>query len=124
MTQNAINWFEIPVADMDRAKKFYSAVFQRNLMDLPTPDDSVMAAFEWVEGGSGSAGALYKSEHANPGGNGVCVYFACEDCAVEEARVEAAGGKVLNPKFGIGDYGFVCIFMDTEGNVVGMHSQK
>jgi predicted enzyme related to lactoylglutathione lyase len=52
------------------------------------------------------------------------VYFTCEDCATETARVEDAGGKILQAKFQIGDHGFVSIAMDTEGNTIGFHSNK
>ncbi len=50
------------------------------------------------------------------------VRFSCDDCAVEEARVPAAGGSIVRPKFSIGDHGFVSIITDTEGNMVGPHS--
>lgn len=59
-----------------------------------------------------------------PGSGGTLVYFACENCATETARVEDAGGKVLQAKFQIGEHGFVSIVMDTEGNTIGFHSNK
>ncbi len=49
-------------------------------------------------------------------------YFSCDGCAVEEARVPAAGGSIVRPKFSIGDHGFVSIITDSEGNMVGLHS--
>ena len=56
------------------------------------------------------------------GGNSTLVYFSCEDCAVEESRVESAGGKIQQPKMSIGEYGFITIANDTEGNMFGLHS--
>ena len=52
------------------------------------------------------------------------VYFSCEDCAVEESRTVAAGGQVAKPKYSIGEHGFVSLIIDTEGNMVGLHSQR
>ena len=52
------------------------------------------------------------------GGNNTIVYFECDDCATEEARVKKAGGKVEKTKFGIGDYGFISLVYDTEGNTM------
>jgi predicted enzyme related to lactoylglutathione lyase len=50
------------------------------------------------------------------------VYFACEDCSVEEARVEAGGGKLKRPKMSLGEHGFCTLVKDTEGNMLGLHS--
>lgn len=58
------------------------------------------------------------------GGGGTLIYFSCEDCAVETARVTANGGRVLRDKFAIGEYGFIAIICDSEGNTVGLHSMK
>jgi predicted enzyme related to lactoylglutathione lyase len=57
------------------------------------------------------------------GGNSVLVYFACTDCAVEEARVTQFGGRVQQAKMSIGPYGFITLAVDTEGNMFGLHSQ-
>ncbi|WP_413698682.1 VOC family protein [Psychromonas sp. KJ10-10] len=58
------------------------------------------------------------------GGNSTLVYFDSEDCAVEQARIEQFGGKLIVPKMAIGDYGFIVIALDTEGNSIGFHSMK
>jgi uncharacterized protein len=52
------------------------------------------------------------------------VYFGSEDCAIEESRVTEAGGKVMKPKMSIGEYGYISLCVDTEGNVFGLHSMK
>ena len=58
------------------------------------------------------------------GGNSILVYFACDDCSVEASRIEAAGGKLLREKMSIGEYGFIALAHDTEGNMIGLHSQQ
>jgi len=122
--RNAVGWFELYVADMARAKAFYQAVFQRDMVDLPAQgEDMAMCAFQWLDNAPGAAGALVKSPHMQPGGGGgTLVYFSCVDCAVEAGRVAQSGGQVLQPKFAIGEYGFIAMARDTEGNVIGLHS--
>lgn len=119
-----IGWFDIYVEDMDRAQAFYETVLQTTLSAMDDPNDPTaqMRAFgdDFVSHGAG--GALVKLEYASPGPGGSMVYFACDDCAVEEARVEAAGGSVVRSKFSIGDHGNVSIVTDTEGNMIGLHS--
>jgi predicted enzyme related to lactoylglutathione lyase len=58
------------------------------------------------------------------GGTGTLVYFGCEDCAIEAARVAGAGGRLHRDKMSIGQYGFVALAFDTEGNLFGMHSLR
>ena len=61
-------------------------------------------------------------EGCKAGGGSTIVYFKCDDCAVEESRVGPAGGQVFKPKFSIGQYGFISLVLDTEGNMIGLHS--
>lgn len=118
-------WFEIYVEDMDRAVKFYEAILQVKLSDLPMDDDAmVMKFFPGEMMSPGATGALVKMEGMKPGGNGVMIYFGCEDCSIEESRVEAAGGKVCQSKVSLGEHGFCSIISDTEGNTVGLHSMN
>ncbi len=121
MEKNAVNWFEIPVSDMARAKSFYSKVFDKDLQDMPNPNME-MAAFPWTQGAEFAAGALIKSEQASPSAEGSTVYFSCEDLSNELSRVEASGGKILYPKSSIGEHGFIAQVLDTEGNKIGLHS--
>ena len=67
---------------------------------------------------------LVKMDGMKAGGSGTMVYFGCEDCAVEESRAEAAGGKIIQPKMSIGEHGFCSMIVDTEGNSFGLHSMK
>ena len=124
MNNNAVGWFEIYVNDMARAKGFYEAVFAVTLEKLPgvaDMDDMEMLSWPMVEG-AGASGALVKMAGCGAGAGGTLVYFSCADCAVEQGRVVAAGGTVLKEKFPIGQYGFIAIVLDTEGNSIGLHS--
>jgi predicted enzyme related to lactoylglutathione lyase len=83
-----------------------------------------MLTFPWVENSVNASGALVKMENMPPGAGGTLAYFACADCGIEESRVEAAGGKVLQAKMSLGEHGFCSILMDTEGNTIGLHSRN
>jgi uncharacterized protein len=125
---NAIGWFDIYVNDMERAVAFYQAVLEQKLGKMPDPTGhSQMMSFPMDEksmSSYGALGALVKMDGANPGVGGTMVYFNSEDCSTEEARVVAAGGKVIRPKFSIGEFGFVSLCEDTEGNMFGLNSMK
>lgn len=129
MNTNAVCWFEIYVNDIQRAKGFYEAVLKQELTRLDNPD--VMTDFPQPEmwalpmnDAPGASGAICKMEGVEAGGNSTLVYFSSEDCAIEQARVEGAGGKLVVPKMSIGEYGFIAIAQDTEGNTIGFHSTK
>ncbi|MEO8218689.1 MAG: VOC family protein [Acidobacteriota bacterium] len=123
MDSNPVGWFEIYVQDMERAKKFYESVFQVTLAKINSPVVE-MWSFPSDMNRYGSPGSLVRMEGFASGGNSVLVYFSCEDCSVEEGRVPDAGGRVERPKMSIGEYGFVSLAYDTEGNMFGMHSLK
>ncbi len=126
-TKNPFTWVEIYVEDMSRAQKFYETILEIQMSDLPMPEgmgEMQMLSFPGAENEKNISGALVKMEDMTPGTGGTLVYFACEDCSLEESRVENAGGKVLQPKMSIGEYGFCTIVMDTEGNSIGLHSMK
>lgn len=128
LTRNPVGWFEIYVNDMPRAKAFYEAVFAITLEPLgnPTADDSGLEMWMFPGGPEqpGCNGALCKMEGCAAGGGGTLIYFSCEDCVVEAARVTANGGSVFKDKFAIGEYGFIALIFDTEGNMIGLHSMK
>lgn len=121
--RNPVGWFEIYVDDMGRARKFYETVFETKLDKLEGPDVE-MYSFAMEAEAPGSSGSLVKMEGFPVGKNSVLVYFTCEDCATEESRVEAAGGRIERPKMSIGEYGFISLVYDTEGNMIGLHSMK
>ena len=126
MKQNAIGWFDIYVNDMERAVAFYQTVLKQVLENMGDPTDSkvIMKSFPTDMENYGAGGALVKREGVGSGAGGTIVYFGVEDCSNEESRVEAAGGKVINPKMSIGEFGFVSVCMDTEGNMFGLSSMK
>ncbi len=123
MRNNPVCWFEIYVQDMPRAKAFYESVLGVTLEKLNSPDIE-MWAFGMDEHAMGAGGALVHMPGFPSGGNSTLVYFACEDCAVEEARVQSFGGSIQRPKMSIGEYGFITLAVDTEGNMIGLYSQK
>lgn len=124
---NAVNWFEIYVADFERAKKFYTTVFQCVLTELPTPSNNhseMRYATFPATGGSGAIGALVQLDVVKPGPGGTLLYFATAAINDELGRVEAAGGKIIRPKFAVEGFGFIALIEDTEGNLIGLHSNK
>jgi len=123
MANNPISWFEIYVQDMERARQFYETALQVSLRKLSSGDVE-MWAFPQSTTEYGASGALVHMPGMPSGGNSTIVYFASEDCAVEAARVVPGGGRIMKEKFSIGEYGFIALAFDTEGNVFGLHSMK
>lgn len=123
MANNPVVWFEIYIQDMERAKKFYQAVLKTTLEKLNSPGMD-MWAFPMNREGPGASGALVKMPGVPAGGNNTLVYFSCDDCATEAGRVVKAGGRMQKEKMSIGEYGFIALAFDTEGNMFGLHSMK
>ena len=120
---NPFRWVEIYVQDMARARKFYETVLKVSFERLQSPE-AEMWGFPMAQNAPGAAGALIKMKGVPSGGNSVIVYFACDDCSVEAKRVLQADGKIHRDKFSIGQYGYVALAVDTEGNTFGLHSMK
>lgn len=122
---NAIGWFDMYVSDMNRAVAFYENVLQQKLEPIGDPTgETQMMGFPTDMALYGAGGALVKSNYARPGPGGTLVYLGVEDCAIEEKRVVPAGGKVVRPKFSIGEFGWVSVCEDTEGNLFGLSSMQ
>jgi predicted enzyme related to lactoylglutathione lyase len=121
MANNPAVWFEIYVQDMERAKKFYESVLQVEFEKLNSPEVE-MLAFPMDMNSPGASGALVKMEGFPSGGNSTLIYFSCTDCAVEAGRVTSSGGRLQREKMSIGQYGFIALAVDTEGNMFGLHS--
>lgn len=120
---NKVNWFEIPVANIERAVKFYSEVFQQEMKVFEADETRSLAL---MPPGAGVAdnieplGSLLQTANFEPGETGTIVYFdPVDSLEVMLKRVEAAGGKVTFPKFRIG-HGYLATFLDSEGNTVGL----
>lgn len=123
---NPVVWFEIYVDDLKRAQKFYESVFDLTLEELPLPDTEhsmKVLAFPKSADSKGATGTLTKIDGVKAGGNNVLVYFDSKDCSIEEARIEKAGGKVFRSKVSVGEFGYICLGYDTEGNMFGVLSQ-
>ncbi len=126
-THNPVGWTEIPVTNMERAMKFYETVFDYTL-ERNTLGGVDMAWFPFFGEGSGSGCSLVKYDKWYcPSKDGALLYFTAfsGDLAVELARVEAAGGTILEGKKEIApEYGYMAIILDTEGNRIALHSKK
>ncbi len=124
--QNPIGWFEIYVNDIERAITFYQTVFQVKLekMDDPNGSNVTMYSFGSDMESYGATGALVQKDNVEPCGHSTLVYFACDDCGVEAKRAVIAGGKIEKRKMPVGDHGFIALISDTEGNIIGLHSQQ
>lgn len=118
---NPVSWFEIPVSDMARAKTFYETVIQLPLEEHEM-NDLQMAWFPMSETGSGAAGSLVKGKMHLPSLAGSLIYFSTPDIESALERVKKMGGNIISTKTGIGEYGFIAFFEDTEGNRIGLHT--
>jgi predicted enzyme related to lactoylglutathione lyase len=116
-----INWFEIPAIDFDRAVKFYSTIYEKEL-PITHMNGSDMAFFsnEPLE----VSGVIIKGEGAEPSAKGVLLYLnGGDDLNVPLSKVEEAGGTIILPKTKISDdVGYYALFIDTEGNRLALHS--
>jgi len=120
---NPVNWFEIPVLDLDRATRFYESVF--GFAFTPeTMGPYSLAFFPLTEGVPGATGALIKGGVYTPSRTGTILYFTVDDIDDILNRVNASGGKTVFPKKSIGKNGFIAQFDDTEGNRLALHSLK
>jgi predicted enzyme related to lactoylglutathione lyase len=120
-SRNVVGWFELYVQDMERSKAFYQKTFQIALERLESPGLELWA-FPMGMDAPGCPGALVKMPGKDSGVGGTIVYFSCADCAVEAARAGQNGGTIQKEKMSIGQYGFIALVLDTEGNMIGLHS--
>lgn len=119
-----VGWFEIPVNDMDRAKAFYESVFQ---VEIKVVDFGGLLMGWFPDRGEvqGAQGTLIKQESYIPSQEGTLVYFISDDVQNELGRIEAAGGKIYQPKTQISpEHGYMGVFIDSEGNRIALHSKK
>ena len=121
---NSLNWFEIPATDIKRATKFYETIFS---IEMPQMEMGGSMAFFPADMENGKVGgAVVQSDMHKPSTDGSVIYLnANPDLDVALGKVEKAGGKIVMPKTKITDeIGFMAFFIDSEGNKVGMHSNK
>jgi predicted enzyme related to lactoylglutathione lyase len=124
--KNAIDWFEIPAKNLTRAKKFYSTVLGVEIQDWANPTggtDMQYAVFPFDMQNGGVGGVLVQGKGYEPSEKGsVVILNAGDDLSKPLAKVEKAGGKIVVPKFAIGQFGFLAYIIDSEGNKVAFHS--
>ena len=121
--QSAVSWFEIPAADISRAKKFYETILGITMPDLELGNGLKMALFPTESDGIGGALAQH-SDFYFPGHHGTLVYLNANP-GIQPIldRIPAAGGMVLVPRTHISDdYGYMAVFQDSEGTRVALHS--
>jgi predicted enzyme related to lactoylglutathione lyase len=123
-TTNAINWFEIPARDIQRAKTFFETIFEIEMQPTPVP---MMFTFPYAPGSGKATGAIMQHEMYVPSKtDGVTIYLnANPDIEAVIDRIEPAGGKILIPKTQISpEIGFMCFFLDTEGNRLALMAKN
>jgi len=124
--KNTLSWFEIPVKDIKRAKKFYETIFDIKLSGMDMGDEFKMEVFPGDQE-SVSGALVYNSSWYKPSNtDGPLIYLnGNPDLQIIEDRIEAAGGKVTIPKREISpDHGHMAVFEDTEGNRIALHSDN
>ena len=117
---NPVNWFEIPVTDLARAKKFYEAVFSVEIAENEMGPNK-MGWFPMEVGAAGAAGTLIQGEGYTPSHDGSLVYLHVDAIDPTLATIEKAGGNTLMRRTDIGQHGFIAHIEDTEGNRVALH---
>lgn len=123
--KNALNWFEIPVTDFERAKTFYEALLQTKMDTMSMEAMGMTMAFFPADWEKGVGGGIALGPGYEPSDKGTLVYLnGGEDLSVPLARVEEAGGRIVLPKTSLGSNGFMAQFIDTEGNRVALHSNS
>ncbi len=120
---NPVVYFEIPVTNIERAMKFYTAVFGFEFAKTSI-DHNEMALFPFDGKNSGITGALARGEIYIPSKSGVLIYFNTGDIENTLSKAMQNGGQTLYPKTSIGELGFVAEFEDSEGNRIALHSLK
>ena len=117
---NPVNWFEIPVSDMARAKTFYTSVLDVEITDSEM-GGSKMGWFPMEMGATGAAGTLIQGAGYTPSQEGTLVYLHVDQIDPTLEAINKSGGKTLMPRTNIGQHGFIAHFEDTEGNRVALH---
>jgi uncharacterized protein len=120
---HALNWFEIPVRDLDRAQRFYEQVLQRSLQRETMGPEITLAVFPYTQG-QGAGGCLMAAGNVQPSDRGTIVYLdAGASLDATAGRVAAAGGRVVQPRIDLPDgMGAFVHIEDPEGNRVGLHA--
>jgi predicted enzyme related to lactoylglutathione lyase len=123
--KNAINWFEIPAKDFERAKSFYEEVLGAKMETQSMEEMGMTMAFFPADWENGIGGGIATGPGYEPSDKGALIYLnGGDDLSIPLARVEKAGGKVIVPKTSLGPNGFMAQFIDSEGNRVALQSKN
>lgn len=124
MNKHAVNWFEIPVLDFERARRFYSEIFCFEMPERILGE--LRMGFLLHEPDRGIGGAIVQGDGYRPAPEGSLIYLnGGDDLSLIVERITPAGGKVLVPKTRINpEMGYYALFIDTEGNRLGLHSRS
>ena len=123
--KNAINWFEIPSSDFERAKSFYEKVLDTKMETHSMEGAGMKMGFFPADWENGIGGGIAYGPGYEPSDKGTLVYLnGGDDLSVPLSRVEDAGGKIVVPKTSLGPNGFMAQFIDSEGNKVAFHSRN
>jgi hypothetical protein len=117
---NPVNWFEIPVSDMGRAKEFYESVLSVEIVETEMGPNK-MGWFPMEMGRMGSPGTLILGDGYKPSHDGSLVYLHVDSIDPTLEAIGGAGGKTLMSRISIGQHGFIAHFEDSEGNRVALH---
>ena len=123
---NALNWFEIPAVDIERAQEFYEGIFDIDMVAMQEMPGMKMVSFP-IEMASGKiSGAIVESDYHIPSGEGVVIYLnANPDMQLILDRIEDVGGEIIMPRTEITpEIGYMASFIDSEGNRIGLHAQN
>ncbi|AWM12886.1 glyoxalase/bleomycin resistance/extradiol dioxygenase family protein [Flavobacterium sediminis] len=127
---NVLTWFEIPVNNTERAKKFYETILDIEMTTRIFPETNEELTFfpynpEIIQATSGRVtGVLTKSDTNKPSNCGALIYINASPYLQSALdKVEAAGGKIVEPKTSM-PFGFIAIITDSEGNRIGLHAEK
>lgn len=123
--KNAINWFDIPATDFERAKTFYEQVFDIEMQVQEMEGLGMKMAFFPADWKNGIGGGIAFGHGYEPSDKGALVYLnGGEDLSVPLSRIEGCGGTIILPKTSLGPNGYMAQFMDSEGNRVALHSNN
>ncbi|MEB2781304.1 VOC family protein [Algoriphagus sp. C2-6-M1] len=123
--KNAINWFEIPAKNFERAKLFYETVLDAKMESMSMEEMGMTMAFFPADWENGVGGGIAFGPGLEPSTTGSLVYLnGGDDLSIPLSRVEVAGGEIIIPKTSLGEHGFMGQFIDSEGNKVAFHSSK
>ena len=121
--KNVIDWFSIPSSDFERAVTFYETILSIDMPRIQMPDGTNMAFFK-DDQSDGVGGDINDNLEIKPSDKGTFIFLNADGLDKILSLIETAGGSVIMSKTEVGEWGFIAKFKDSEGNVVGLHSES